>query len=91
MQCTVGVVSIRCLLCTKSNIVDTCDHLEDLFITFTHSASYEMIHHAPCLIKTYSVSNTLIKTENTKVEVLRNVSLNLISPGETGHSKTYLG
>ena len=23
------------LLCTKFNIVDTCDHLEDLFITFT--------------------------------------------------------
>ena len=31
------------------------------------------------------------KNRNTKVEVLRNVSLNLISPGEKGHSKTYLG
>ena len=35
MQCTVGAVSISCLLCTKFNIVDTCDHLEDVFITFT--------------------------------------------------------
>ncbi|CAH3129771.1 unnamed protein product, partial [Pocillopora meandrina] len=35
-QCTVSAVSISCLLCTKFNTVNTCDHLEDLFITFTH-------------------------------------------------------
>ena len=34
-QCTVDAVSISCLLCTKFDIVNTCDHLEDLFITFT--------------------------------------------------------
>ena len=29
-------VQLAFMLCTKFNIANTCDHLEDLFITFTH-------------------------------------------------------
>ena len=55
-----------------------------------HNASYEKTH-VPRLIKTYIVSKYAKRTENTEVKSWRNISLNLISSGETGHSKTYLG